>query len=342
MENERKNLTCPKCGSEIEVTENQTIGHCSFCDSLIPLPYFITNREAVDSETYHNMLNRINKANAFNMSYQFHRSFNLFDKLIKNNYNLNIKDYYPYFGKALSQYGVYFVMNDKLEQELICLKYVKDSIFDNENYKMALSLADTNAEAIIKTIATQIDNFQKDIQKALISTKPIDVCVLIDTSSENHEAKIDAAVGIRIKEKLANLNYTANVTYGLLEKVNREFVIEMFRNLTMANHLVIVSTNHNHLNNSLFRHIWMTYYGDEELNETITNRMSIITDDVSIKEDLPLQNINFFKRWFHARQYEKSITISLCCLFFLSLLSLSIFLVLPIPHLIVVPMFQHL
>lgn len=295
MENERNYLTCPKCGNEVELTENQNIGHCSFCDSLIPLPYFMINQDAVDKETYHNMLNRINKANAFTLSYQFHRAFNLYDKLIKNNFNLNINDYYPYFGKALAQYGVYFVMNDKLENELICLKLVKESIFENENYVKALEYSDANTEAIIKQIATQIDQFQKDLQKSLVDTEPVDVCVLVDTSSNNKDAKIDSAVGIRIKEKLAKMNYTANVTTGLLEKIDKDFVINLYKNLTLANHLVVVSTDHNHLNSPLFRHIWMTYYSDDELSETITNRMSIVTDDLSIKNDLPIANINFFK-----------------------------------------------
>lgn len=295
MDNERHNLTCPKCGSEIEVSEGQTIGHCSFCDSLIPLPQFMINPSLVDKTTYHNMINRINKANDFTLSYQFHRAFNLFDKLIKNNYNLGINDYFPYFGKALAQYGVCYIMNDKLENELICLKLVRGSIFQNENYQKALEYADTNTEAILKQIAGTIDTFQKDLQKALITSKPVDVCILVDSSPKNLESKIDAALGTRIKDKLAKLNYTANVTSGLMEHINKDFVIELFKNLTLANHLVVVSINSQHLNNPLFRHIWMSYYSDEELAETITNRMSIITDDDSIKESLPIANINFYK-----------------------------------------------
>ena len=84
MDNERKVLICPNCGSEIEITENQTLGHCSFCNSLTPLPFFITNRVGFDSKTYSNMLNRVNKATNYSLTYQFHRAFNLFDKLIKN------------------------------------------------------------------------------------------------------------------------------------------------------------------------------------------------------------------------------------------------------------------
>ena len=48
MENEQhKVLLCPKCGSEIEITDNQTIGHCTFCDSLIPLPFFLVSKDKV-------------------------------------------------------------------------------------------------------------------------------------------------------------------------------------------------------------------------------------------------------------------------------------------------------
>ncbi len=294
MENERKFLLCPKCGSEIEITENQTLGHCTFCDSLTPLPFFITNRESLDAETYKNMLNRVNKANAFSLNYQYHRAFNLYDKLIKNYYNLDIEDYYPYFGKVLAQYGVSYSLNDKLENELICLKIVKESIYENENYLRSIELADTNTEAVLKQVASLIDQFQKEVKKELITINPTDVCILVDNSENNPNAKVDLALAERIKEKLEIETYSSYVTKDIIGTINKEFVINIYKQLLTANHLVVVSSDPNYLNDSIFRHIWMNFYTDSEISETIVKRMSVITNDVRIKDTLPISNIEYF------------------------------------------------
>ena len=294
MENERKILICPKCGSEIEISENQTLGHCIFCDSLTPLPFFITSRSSFDSETYKNMLNRVNKANSFSLTYQFHRAFNLYDKLIKNYYNLDIEDYYPYFGKALAQYGVCYSLNDKLENELVCLKVVQESIYENENYLRAIELSDVNTEAVLKHTALLIDQFQKDVKKELISAKPLDVCILVDDTLDNPNSKVDLALAERIQEKLNKESITSCITTDLFHSINKKFVIDIHKQILLADHLVVVSSDGEHLNNSLFRHIWMSFYSLDELQDNVLQRMSVVTDNVEAKTDLPIANVEFF------------------------------------------------
>ena len=295
MENERKVLICPKCGSEIEITENQTLGHCSFCNSLTPLPYFITNKTGFDNKTYSNMLNRVNKANKYSLTYQFHRAFNLYDKLQKNYYNLEIEDYYPYFGKVLAQYGVCYSLNDKLEYELICLKIVKESIFENENYLRAIDLADINVEAVLKQTASLIENFQKELKKELLHSEPIDVCFLVDDREINPNSKIDLATAERIGEKIKTLECTYGITKGVFGKIDKQFVIDIHKYILIADHLVIVSTNEEHLNESIFRHVWMSYFIDPEIMETNDKRVSIITDTFEIINSLPISKLSFFK-----------------------------------------------
>ena len=43
METDNIKIYCPKCGSELDLSNGQLLGSCSFCDSLIPLPFFVTN-----------------------------------------------------------------------------------------------------------------------------------------------------------------------------------------------------------------------------------------------------------------------------------------------------------
>ena len=224
METDNIKIYCPKCGSELDLSNGQLLGSCSFCDSLIPLPFFVTNPNALDNETIKNMLNRLEKINEYSSNYQFHRAFNLYDKLIKNNYNVNIEDFYPYWGKVLSQYGVVYSMNDLLKSELITLNIRDESIFDNEFYKQATEICDANTFQILKKEASLIDNFQKEIKKELLTVEPLDICILVDTRSTNPNYQEDLEVALKLQEKLSN--YHVEITDELFRKTNKEIDLE--------------------------------------------------------------------------------------------------------------------
>ncbi len=289
MENEaRKVLLCPKCGNEIEIIEHQTIGHCTFCDSLIPLPFFLVSRDRVSAVQYKNMLNRINKAIEFSQTYQFHRAFNLYDKLIKNNFNLNVKDAFPYFGKFLNQYGVTYIMNDSLQLELVCMNVLKESIYENENYQRALYASDANAQSIIKKEASAIDNFQKEVRKELIKSVPLDVAILTSLKDSTNPCPL------KIKEDLEKQGKTCNITIVDLEKIEKEKIIELTKVLSMAKHLVIFSSEASTLNEIMYRNTWMSYYQDEEIQKNPANRITIMVKDKSFVEGLPIEHLPTF------------------------------------------------
>ena len=76
METQTKTFICQKCGSVVVISENQHLASCSSCNSLIPLPYFMTSADPkINSETFHNMLNRVNTASEYNIDGQFHRTY---------------------------------------------------------------------------------------------------------------------------------------------------------------------------------------------------------------------------------------------------------------------------
>ena len=292
MENEqRKVLLCPKCGSEIEITDNQTIGHCTFCDSLIPLPFFLVSKDKVSMVQHKNMLNRINKAIEFSQSYQFHRAFNLYDKLIKNNFNLNVKDAFPYFGKFLNQYGVTYIMNDSLELELVCLNVVKESIYENENYQKAIvSATDSNTQSIIKKEANLIDNYQKNLRKELIKSTPLDCAILISANDESLEmGRVNT-----LKEKLDSLNINTEIALVDFKKIDNETIVNLAKKLSMAKHLVIFSSNYKTMNDTMYRNAWMSYYQDEEIQNSPEKHITIFSNIGDEIEQLPIKELPLY------------------------------------------------
>ena len=289
MESNKKVFICPKCGSEIEIIENQTIGHCDLCDSLVVLPSFLIKKDLINAEQHRNMINRINKAIEFGLSYQFHRAYNLYDKLIKNNYNLNIHDAFPYIGKFLSQYGVYYIMNESLELELVCNNILQESIYENENYQKALLYADGNSQVIIKKEANLIDQFQKDIRKELIKSEPLDVFIM--SCDDERSIKITNL----IKMQLEQLNLSHSLFIDNHKVPLKQDIIDISKNLSMAKHLILISPNEESLNNTTFRNIWMSYLNDKEILLDPTCHISLILENSdNIENSLIKDNMSVF------------------------------------------------
>lgn len=297
MEKENKTFICHKCGGTVVISENQKLASCPSCNSLIPLPYFMTTSDPkINSETFHNMLNRVNKASEYNIDAQFHRAFNLYDKLIKNYHNLQIEDYYPYFGKLLSQFGVIYNLNEKLEYELVCLNVLDEPIVVNENYLKMMDLADANTKEVLHHIVNEIDQFQRNIQKENIAIKAADITLLVDTSESNPNAKQDLEFAESIQKKFAEKRTTIKITDSLFTKgLNYDFSKEIYAINNLSSHLVVISSKFEHLNNNIFRHIWMNFFANEELKNTINDRMFVVCDEQEEIESLPINKLRFYK-----------------------------------------------
>ena len=78
------------------VKEKQSIANCSDCDALNPVPQGIyqANIKNVDW-----LLERYKKAVEHLNLYQFHKAYNIYDKIAKSH-----SDGYAFWGKVLAQY----------------------------------------------------------------------------------------------------------------------------------------------------------------------------------------------------------------------------------------------
>ena len=298
METEKKTFICHKCGGTVVISENQKLASCPSCNSLIPLPYFMTtNDPKINSESFHNMLNRVNKASEYNIDGQFHRAFNLYDKLIKNYHNLEIEDYYPYFGKLLSQFGVVYNLNDQLEYELVCLNILDEPISVNENYLKMMDLADANTKEVLHQITNSIDQYQRNIQKDIINENPIDVTLLVDTRESNPKALEDLEIALNIQKKFSEKQINLIITNELFNQgLNYDFAKQVYTINNLTNHLIVISSSFDHLNDNLFRNVWMNYFSKEELKNTINDRMLIVCNELDEINSLPINKLRFYKK----------------------------------------------
>lgn len=271
-------LTCPKCGGPIVKVNNQQIATCEECNSLIPLPSFLY-KEDLDASIKLNILEKLNRACSLQLDYQFHRAYNIYDKVSKTNEQNGINDFYPYWCKVLSQYGVMYQLNDHLENEVVCYRASMDSIYANPNYKKALEYASLSIQTILKKEAQQIEDYLKLAYNALYNFEPVDVCLYVDDSDDNPSKIKDLKIVEDVKKVLASRNCKTFVTNDLFAYDKRlDLEKTLFAAIESSSMMIVVSSSLKHFSNNLFRNTWMRYLRHHELKETINNRFIVMTD----------------------------------------------------------------
>ena len=134
------------------------------------------------------------------------------------------------------------------------------------------------------------------IQKEVIDIKPNDVTLLVDTSKNNPNANEDLETARNIQKILSGKQITIKITEDLFDKgLSYDFAKEIYAINNLSSHLVVISSNFEHLNSNLYRHIWMNYYSSDELKSTINDRMFIVCNELANIETLPINGLRFYK-----------------------------------------------
>ncbi len=296
-------LKCPKCGGDITVKPNQTIGVCSECDAILPLPKCYHNPQTdFGDPRVQSMIMKLNKAIEFSQEYQFHRSYNVYDKLIRASVNTEDPDFYPYWGKVLSQYGVIYTLDDRLENQIVCLRTSYESIFDNDNYRKAIEYSDHGTQVLLKKEALEIDSANKRVLKTLVASKPLDIVICVDDGAENSNRDIDLKLADSIREKLVDKYPSILVTKDFFKYPELVSLEEkLFPAIETCQVMIVVSSNTEHLDLGIFRNAWMNFYRRLEFKDTIQNHFIMVTDDATDYDAINRQQIIETKKedWLH-------------------------------------------
>ena len=272
-------LKCYKCGGELVAKKNHNIAVCQECNSLILLPnYVFDDTKELDEKI--KITEKINKAIDYQINYQFHHAYNQYDKLIKQYPEYVDNEYFFYFGEFLAQYGIVYHYNDRLENVPVSLQVSNDVIFENENYQKSYELMDLDTQIVFKKEMNALDDNISTIYRNALRYKPIDIVICIDDSKENSYLAEDLLMLEEVKKFCNNNEYTYSITKGLFNKKNIDNYLNNFYPILKTSDLMVVIThNEDTLNDSLFRHTWMSFLRLSENKEKLDNRFLILTSE---------------------------------------------------------------
>lgn len=274
MNNKTRTLHCLKCSGDLIIESNQSLGKCGDCDTLHPLPKVIFNNIALNHHD-ETLIEKLNRASEYARNYQFHKAFNIYDKITKSYPN----DFYAYWGKTLAQYGVIYRLNEALENEIICLRTNLERIFDNENYQKTCELADMHTLTIIKKEALQIDRFNQTSLMSLIKIKPMDVFILVDDTTK------DIELANELKEQLTLVGkevYLPVDLFNMNQFANLE--AKIYPAIEMAPIMIVISSSKEHFESSLFKNIWIRYLQKQKSSQYHLGTY-LLTNNIPFKEN---------------------------------------------------------
>ena len=240
-------LFCKNCGTVLSFADGEKTTVCELCGMEQTLPKVNDPKK----------LELLIKANEHRMSCRF--------DVAKKQYE-NIIAQYPddneaYWCKLLCEYGIEYVDDFATEKKLpTCHRTVRESIFDNKDYKFIIARATTEEKTIYEAEAKEIDRIQKEILAKADKEEPYDIFICFKENDENNKRTVDSQYASKLYTHLTAKGYKVFFSRVTLKnKLGAEFEPLIYSALNTAKVMLLVSTSAEYLNSPWVRNEWSRY-----------------------------------------------------------------------------------
>lgn len=238
---------CKMCGGDLEVTDIKSVVECEYCGTSQTIP-------AADDEKKVNLFNRANRLRFKN---EFDKAEAIYESIISE----FPEEPEAYWGICLCKYGIEYVDDPATAKKIpTCHRTSFKSIFDEENYKLALEYADVVAQKIYRDEARAIDTLQKDILAVVNSVEPYDVFICYKETGEDGQRTHDSVLAQDIYDELTEKGlkvFFARIT--LEDKLGSAYEPYIFAALNSAKVMLVVGTKYEHFNAVWVKNEWSRY-----------------------------------------------------------------------------------
>jgi len=184
---------CKMCGGHIHYDENVSVATCEFCG---------TEQTIVRTDDA-KKVNLFNRANALRRENEFDKAQLTYDNILIDEPN-NAE---AHWGICLCRYGIQYVDTKNGKKVPMCHRTAIKSIFDDLDYKEAISNSDVVAKRVYEAEAKVIDKIQKDILSISQKEEPYDIFISYKGHDENNNITIDSIKGEEIYNELTKRGY---------------------------------------------------------------------------------------------------------------------------------------
>lgn len=238
---------CKMCGGDLELTPGSSVAICQYCGTQQTAPN-------ADNEKKANLYNR---ANRLRFSNDFDKAAGVFESIVAE---------FPdeaeaYWGLCLCKYGIEYVDDWATGRKIpTCHRTSFDSIFSDNNFRMAMEYAYPEAQGLYHAEAKEIDRLQKAILNVAKNEPPYDVFICYKETDNNKQRTKDSVQAQDIYDALTDAGYRVFFArISLEDKLGEEYEPYIFSALMSAKVMLVIGTSFDNMNSVWVKNEWGRY-----------------------------------------------------------------------------------
>lgn len=238
---------CRCCGAALEVTGEKTSCECSHCGVTQTVPILDFDEKAILWE----------RADNLRRGGEYDRAMAVYDRLTE----LCPDDPDIYWSKTLCRYGVEYIEENGSHKRIPTLNRIQyESVIDDENYRKAVSLADTGRRRVYVLWAKQLEELRVTTLAVTLAEKPYDIFICYKETDANGRRTEDSVIAAQLYKDLTAEGWRVFFSRVTLEdKAGTAFEPYIFAALNSAKIMLAVGTKPEHFNAVWTRNEWSRF-----------------------------------------------------------------------------------
>ena len=238
---------CKMCGGTIDFEQGSTIGVCDHCGTKQTLPRLDNDRKT----------NLYDRANHFRRNNDFDKAMGIYEQIL----NEDNTDAEAYWSIVLCRYGIEYVEDPSTHRRVPTINRTQfTSVFSDEDYKSAISYADTYQKSIYEEEAKAIDEIQKGILSIAQKEEPFDVFICYKETDANGRRTPDSVLANDLYHQLTQEGFKVFFSRITLEdKLGIAYEPYIFAALNSSKVMVVLGTKPEYFNAVWVKNEWSRY-----------------------------------------------------------------------------------
>ena len=240
-------LNCKMCGGELNITAGVSVCECEYCGSRQTVP-------SINDEKKTKLYERANKLRS---SCEFDRAYSVYESIIDEFGD----EAEAYWGLILCKYGIEYVDDPKTGKKIpTCHRSSYECVLDDEAFEMVMESASSEARAVYREQAIEIEEIRKGIIELSSKEEPYDIFICYKESDEKGERTIDSVLAQDIYTALTKEGYRVFFAKITLEsKIGSEYEPLIFSALHSARVMLAIGTSYDYYHAVWVRNEWSRY-----------------------------------------------------------------------------------
>ena len=240
-------LKCKMCGGTMNSSQGESVAVCEYCGTKQTLPRLDSDKKA----------NFYDRANHFRRNNEFDKAMGIYEQILDEDGT----DAEAYWSLVLCRFGIEYVEDPATHMRVPTVNRAQfTSIYDDDNYKLALQHADSFQKELYEKEAEAINEIQKNILAISQKEEPFDVFICYKETDSAGNRTQDSVLANELYHELTDEGFKVFYSRITLEdKLGTAYEPYIFAALNSSKVMVVLGTKPEYFNAAWVKNEWSRY-----------------------------------------------------------------------------------